>query len=241
MLQKSELTTIFSAMKQIFILLILLALNLMSSLVKADGLQLAVQKIEAQWADIHYSVAKERQEVAYKQLLADVKTIQRQYPDQAELIIQQAIIVASNAANIDAFNALSAIHQARDLLLHAIELNPNASDGAAFVALGSLYYMVPSWPIAYGDNEKAQKMLQAALTINPDTIDANYFYADFLVTRGQQREAMTYFKRAIAIPVRATQVFADSQLHAQAKRAMIENSQLVAVNQQILSVAYGEK
>ena len=74
----------------------------MPTLVKANELELAVQKIESQWAHIHYSVAKEQQPEAYKQLFADLKNVQAQHPNKAELIIQQAIIVASNAENISA-------------------------------------------------------------------------------------------------------------------------------------------
>ena len=228
-------------MKQIIAIILLLVLNIMPAVVKADALQFAVQKIESEWAHIHYNVAKEQQEPAYKHLLAEVEALNAQYPDQAELIIQQAIIVVSNADNINVFKALSAIHQARDLLLRAIKLDSNASEGAAYVTLGSLYYRVPSWPIAYGDNDKAREMLKKALAVNPNTIDANYFYGDFLVTQGKHKEAVKYFKRALAVPVRATQVLADTQLHQQVKLAMIENSQVLAVNKQVFSVAYGEK
>ncbi len=228
-------------MKQIIAILLLLALNIMPTHVKADALTLAVQNIESEWAHIYYNVAKKQQVTQFKTLLAEVKGLNTQYPNQAELIIQQAIIIASNADNINPFSALQAVHQARKLLLRAIELDPNASEGAAFVTLGSLYYMVPGWPVAYGDDDKAQKMLKKALVINPNTIDANYFYGDFLVTQGKQKEALTYFKRAMAVPVRATQVFADTQLHRQAKLAMIENDQVLAVNKQVFSVAYGEK
>ena len=238
MLQKSEFAAIFVRMKQIFIIFLWATVNFIPAIVNADALDLAVQKIESEWAHIHYNVAKEQQAPAYKHLLIEVKALSVQHPDKAELIIQQAIIVASNAENIDALSALNAIHHARDLLLRAIKLDPNASEGAAFVTLGSLYYMVPSWPIAYGDNDKARKMLKKALAINPNTIDANYFYGDFLVSQGQQSEALTYFRRAVLIPVRATQVFADSQLRAQAKQAIIENSQLIAVNKNIFSAAY---
>jgi hypothetical protein len=37
-----------------------------------------VQKIESQWAHIHYNVAKEQQEAAYQQLLAEVKVLNLQ-------------------------------------------------------------------------------------------------------------------------------------------------------------------
>ncbi|WP_428357047.1 tetratricopeptide repeat protein [Methyloprofundus sp.] len=215
-------------MKQIIAIFLFTVLNLMPAVVSADTLRLAVQKIESEWANIHYNVAKEQQEAAYQLLLAEVKDLNKQYPDQAELIIQQAIIVASNADNIDAFSALEAINQARELLLLAIQLDPNASEGAAFVTLGSLYYMVPGWPIAFGDNDKANALLKKALAINPNTIDANFYYGDFLATLGKRQQALTYFKRAVAIPVRKNQVFADTQLLKQAELAVLENSQVIA-------------
>ena len=228
-------------MKQIIAIFLIACLNLIPCLVRADSLELTVQKIESEWARIHYKVAEEFQEAAFKKLLTLLQTAQLQYPDQAELIIQEAIIVASNADNIDPISALQAIHQARDLLLRAIKLNPNASEGAAYVTLGSLYYLVPGWPIAYGNDNKAQKLLLKALAINPNTIDANYFYGDFLVSQGMEKEAMAYFNRALAIPVRATQVFADTQLHSHAKVAIIKSSYKVAPSTETISIAFGEK
>jgi tetratricopeptide (TPR) repeat protein len=209
MLQKSKLVIILFAMKQIMTLLLGAALSLMPLLARADSLQLAVQHIESEWARIHYRSATEQRAEQFARLLQSVQALKIKYPKQAELLIQQAIIVASNAEHSNPFSALAAIHTARALLLQAIELNPNASEGAAFVVLGSLYYLVPSWPIAYGDDDKAQQLLSKALSINPNTIDANYFYADFLLTQGKQKQAIMYFNRALAIPVRSTQVFAD--------------------------------
>ncbi|BCG65913.1 MAG: hypothetical protein methR_P3784 [Methyloprofundus sp.] len=207
-------------MKQIMTLLLGAVLSLVPLLTNADSLQLAVQHIESEWARIHYRSATEQRTVEFQRLLQSVQTLKKKYPKQAELIIQQAIIVVSNAEHINPFSALAAIYEARNLLLQAIELNPNASDGAAFVVLGSLYYLVPGWPIAYGDDDKAQQLLVRALSINPNTIDANYFYADFLRSQGKHQEAISYYKRALVIPVRASQVFADTQLHAQATQAM---------------------
>ncbi len=215
-------------MKHLIAIFLLLALSLFSISSRADELQLAVQNIESEWARIYYAVAKEQQDVAYQQLLAQVDALKAQYPDQAELLIQQAIIVASNADNIAPLSALQSVHQARDLLLQAIAINPAALEGAAFVTLGSLYYKVPGWPIAYGDHHKAETMLKKALVINPHTIDANYFYGDFLVTQGRQLEALAYFKNALAVPVRETQVFADTQLHRQVQQAIQENIQDIA-------------
>lgn len=225
-------------MKQVIAIFLFFAVNLIPALVSADSLHLAVQKIESKWAHIHYQLAHDQQASAYQQLLIELESLKLQHPDQAELLIQQAIIIASNAENIDALSALQAINRARELLLHAIKLDPNASEGAAYVTLGSLYYLVPGWPIAYGDNKVAQTMLKKALDINPNTIDANYFYGDFLVTQDQHQEALSYFKRAISIPVRSNQVFADKQLHAQAKQAIVNYSLNQAVSPQELVMLF---
>ncbi|MCF7971406.1 MAG: tetratricopeptide repeat protein [Methylococcaceae bacterium] len=212
-------------MKQIIAFFLVFIFNLVPTSLRADELALAVQHIESEWARIYYSVAKELQDKEFKQLLSEVTALNAQHPKQAELIIQQAIIVATNADNVGAFSALEAIHEARDLLVQAIELNPKASQGAAFVTLGALYYRVPAWPIAYGDKDKAQKLLETALAINANTIDANYYYADFLASQGKPQQARKYFNRAIAIPVRETQVLADTQLQKQAKLALNKHEQ----------------
>ena len=80
--------------------------------------------------------------------------------------------------------------------------------------------MTPKWPIGFGDEETAQKMLQTALKINPNGIDSNYFYGDFLLSNNKLNEAEKYLKRAIAIPERAEQFYADNQLKEEAKLAL---------------------
>ncbi|MCK7498772.1 MAG: hypothetical protein MZW92_55455 [Comamonadaceae bacterium] len=52
-----------------------------------------------------------------------------------------------------------------------------------------LYYKVPGWPIGFGDKAKAKELLQKALAINPQGIDANYFYGEYLVETGKPAEA----------------------------------------------------
>jgi Tfp pilus assembly protein PilF len=77
--------------------------------------------------------------------------------------------------------ALSLVKQARTNLEKAIEIEPNALQGSAWTSLGALYYQVPGWPIGFGDKDKADEMLKKALAINPDGIDPNYFYGDYLL------------------------------------------------------------
>lgn len=204
-------------MKKIFFVVFLLLFN---SLCAAADLNSGLQQLEAEWAKAYYSTPGETQAAALNTLLAQTQSLAKRYPDRAEPLIWQAIVMSTRAGVQNGFDALSAIEQARELLLQAIRINPKAMDGSAFVNLGSLYYRAPGWPIAFGDDEKAEEMFRAALKIKPDSLDANYFYGDFLLGQGRIDAAVAHLKTAIAARVRPEQQFADSSLQNEAKRAL---------------------
>jgi Tfp pilus assembly protein PilF len=85
--------------------------------------------------------------------------------------------------------------------------------------------MVPSWPVSFGNNQLAEKMLRIGLKINPDGLDSNYFYADFLRQQDKTQEAAHYFQKAAAATLRKNQLLADSHLQQQALLAISNNQQ----------------
>jgi tetratricopeptide (TPR) repeat protein len=196
------------------------ALLILSSQCLAENLKDSLQNIESEWASIYYRTPKQKRGPEYCRLLDRTIILAKLHPKSAEPIIWEAIVKATNADHQDPVSALKAIHEARDLLLKAIDINPQAMSGSAYVTLGTLYYMAPKWPIGFGDEATAEKMLQTALKINPTGIDSNYFYGDFLLSNNRLNEAETYFKRAITVPARKEQLFADNQLKEDAKIAL---------------------
>ena len=86
---------------------------------------------------------KQKRGTEYCRLLERTIKLSKQHPKNAEPIIWEAIVKATNADHQDAVSALKAIHEARDLLLKAIEINPQALSGSAYVTLGTLYYHDP--------------------------------------------------------------------------------------------------
>ncbi len=208
-------------MKKIFFVVFCLLLN---DSCFADNLSNKLRRLESEWAQIYYSYPKSKQPEAYQHLLKKTASLVEKHPQRAEPKILHAVVISTNAGVENGFSALSSIRQARDLLLAAIALDPNAFDGSAFVNLGTLYYMVPGWPIAFGDNEKAEQLLLTALKINPNGIDANYFYGDFLLTQGKTEEAIKYFTLALNAPVRAEQAFADNKLQEEARTALLNTN-----------------
>jgi Tfp pilus assembly protein PilF len=105
------------------------------------------------------------------------------------------------------------------LLIKAIKIDPNTMDGAAYVTLDTLYYLAPKWPVSFGDDDDdvAKQMLETALKINPDGIDANYFYGEFLLLHNKSNDAVLYLERAAFAPARTEQLYADNQLKAGSK------------------------
>ncbi|MGZ4993125.1 MAG: hypothetical protein ACXV79_03085 [Methylobacter sp.] len=201
--------------KSVFVVLLLLSTQCL-----AESLKDSLKNIEAEWASIYYSTPKNKRGPAYAQLLNKTTNLTRQYPNSAEPLFWQAVVKATYADHQDAFSALSAIHEARDLLIKAIKINPETMNGSAYVTLGTLYYMVPKWPVSFGDDDAAQQMLEAALKINPDGIDANYFYGEYLLLHNKLNDAAVYFERASSAPARAEQLYADNQLKAEARLAL---------------------
>jgi tetratricopeptide (TPR) repeat protein len=196
------------------------ALLILSNQCVADTLNNALQSIESEWAAIYYKTPKARQSNAYQKLLNKTSLLEKQHPNAAEPIFWEAVIKATCADNQGAMSALSLVNEAKDLLQKAININPNTMDGSAYVTLGTLYYMVPKWPIAFGDEDTAKHLLETALKINPKGIDSNYYYGDFLLSLDQQEEAKKYFENAINAPTRPEQAFADHQLKAEAQKAL---------------------
>ena len=209
--------------------LVTVVLLLLSAQCFAENLKDSLKNIETEWASIYYSTPKSKQEAAYIQLLGKTTNLVRQYPNAAEPIFWQAVVKATYADHQDAFSALNAIQEARDLLIKALKIDPKTMSGSAYVTLGTLYYMVPKWPISFGDDDAAKQMLETALKINPDGIDTNYFYGQFLLSHNQLTDAAVYFEKAALAPARTEQLYADNQLKAEARLAL-KNAQEQKIN-----------
>lgn len=158
-------------------------------------------RLQQQWELIRYKMPTEVQEQPLERLTAEAQRTAAQQPANADVLIWYAIIESTYAGAKGGLGALSHAKNARKTLEQALNLNPEALNGSAYTSLGSLYYQVPGWPIGFGDDKKAQEYLKKGLTINPDGIDPNYFYGDYLYCKGEYVEAVRYLNKALqAVP-----------------------------------------
>lgn len=186
----------------------------------ASELNNTLVSLESEWEATYYQAAEAQQRQIYPQLLSKAGDLVKRYPQSAEAKIWLATIMVSNAALESSLTVLGTLNQAKELLETAIQQNPSALNGAAYLTLGTLYYMVPGWPVSFGDNKMAEQMLKSSLQLNPHGIDANYFYGDYLLRQDRLSEAEPYFRKAAQASIRKQQQINDLHLQKDAKSAL---------------------
>lgn len=168
-----------------------------------------VQQLQTEWAQAMYQDSGKAKETHLGKLAEQSRSLAAQNPKDADALIWQGIVLGSYAGNVGGLGALSLVKEAKVSLESAIALNPKALDGSAYTSLGSLYYQVPGWPLGFGDSKKAEEFLKLGLSINPNGIDPNYFYGDFLYRDGRVAEAEAALKKALQAPARPGRESAD--------------------------------
>jgi tetratricopeptide (TPR) repeat protein len=172
--------------------------------------------IQQAWARVNYETPAGDQRIdAFAALEQRAEKFVHDHPARAEALIWEGIIESSYAGAKGGLGALSLCKEARGNLEAALKLDPNALNGSAYTSLGALYYKVPGFPVGFGDDEKAGQLLQKALALNPNGIDSNYFYAEYLYEQGEYQEALQYLDRAGKAPPRPGRETADKGRHGE--------------------------
>ncbi len=186
-----------------------LALTVVTSSAYAD--ETTLSQIQTRWAEVNYTLEGDAQEDAFEALLKEAKAWTDAEPNNAEAYIWRGIVQSTFAGAKGGLGALGLAKDARKSLEYALKLDATALQGSAYGSLGTLYYKVPGWPLGFGDDEKAEELLLKALEINPDGIDPNYFYADYLYEEGKYTRAQQFAQRALAAAPRPQRPLADAK------------------------------
>lgn len=182
-----------------------------------------VAALQREWEVIKYKTPAAEHAAKFEALAQRATQVVAAYPDRAEPLVWQGIIVSSLAGARGGLGALSLAKQAKSQYEAALKIAPEALNGSAYNSLGVLYYKVPGWPIGFGDKAKARELLQKALAVNPDGIDPNFFYGEYLLETGQPAEAIAYLERALKAPPRPGREIADAGRREEA-RVLLEQA-----------------
>lgn len=200
--------------------LLFLVLLLAVTQVPAGDLNSDIAALQSEWATIKYKSSPKGQKQQFEALAGKAQTVTARYPDNTEPLIWEGIILSTWAGAKGGLGALSLVKQSRDRLEKALAIDAQALDGSAYTSLGTLYYKVPGWPIGFGDTDKAEELLKMALDINPDGIDPNFFYGEFLYEEDRYPESVTVLEHALQAPPRPARPVADAGRKAEIEQLL---------------------
>jgi tetratricopeptide (TPR) repeat protein len=202
------------------ILLTLFGLLIFHSMTAAADMSPQLLALSESWAEVKYRMPEDQRVKALEALNVKAEALLKANPGTAEPMVWQAIILSTLAGEKGGLGALSLVKQAKKLLERAEALDADVLDGSVYTSLGSLYYQVPGWPIGFGDDDKAMSYLKKALALNPDGMDPNYFYGDYMLQEKEYSEAEAAFNRALVAPPRENRPIADAGRRAEIEAAL---------------------
>jgi tetratricopeptide (TPR) repeat protein len=182
-----------------------------------------VREIQGEWARLYYLdefLNKNFRELQALSQQAD--TLAEQYPQNAEVLVWDAIVLSTLAEKKGGLGALGLVKQAKHQLEQAETIDPEVLGGSIYASLGSLYSKVPGWPIGFGDDEKAEQYFKKALAINPQGLDINYFFAEYLVDQGEEMLALEHIELALQAEPMVDRPVADQGRRQQAFKLRAE-------------------
>lgn len=187
---------------------------------QAASLETEINELASAWDVANFATGGAEKEKALAALAKRAKALSEAWPNRAEPLIWEGIVLASWAGAKGGLGALKLAKQARDRLHRAEAIDPSVLNGSVYTSLGSLYYQVPGWPVAFGDDKKAGEYLRKALAINPDGIDPNFFYGDYLIEEGDYQRAVAVLQHALEALPRPGREVADEGRHAEILKAI---------------------
>jgi tetratricopeptide (TPR) repeat protein len=210
------------------LVLFFFAMGVVSSAQAETTLEASIHELQHQWAVSRYQKPVSRRAENFAPLIEKAQRLADRFKGRAEPLIWQAILLVSYADAIENLESLSKVEEARDLLLRAIEIDETALGGFGSVMIGILYDRAPAWPLSIGDNDKARAYLEKGLAINPDDIDANYFYGRFLRDEGEYEQALLCLEKALRSPARPDQPVADAGRRKDIREALAKTREKLA-------------
>jgi tetratricopeptide (TPR) repeat protein len=160
-----------------------------------------IHSVELQWEHIKFDEDGSPNQFAHIDALANfAASLVLKYPDRPEPLIWEGIVTSEEAGMANTLSAMGYAKKAKSILEEAYQKDPAALDAGAPTSLGVLYYRVPGFPFGFGDNDKARQFLSQAVSLAPNGMDANYFYADFLMGQHEYAAAYKVLKHAISLP-----------------------------------------
>jgi tetratricopeptide (TPR) repeat protein len=178
-----------------------LGMSVPSHASKIPAMDAELGEIDLDWATIKYLVPDQAEQLKRFDALAQkTARIVEKYPDRAEPLLWEGVVTYEESRLGGVLREHRLAESARSLFKRAEDIDPRILHGAVILYLGIVYYQEPGFPLGFGDDKKASHYLQLANDMNPEGLDAAYFYGAFLCDKGSNAEATIVLARALESP-----------------------------------------
>jgi cytochrome c-type biogenesis protein CcmH/NrfG len=188
----------------------------------AENFNIQLLNLQQQWVQVNYQLVDDAQEDGFENLVKQAQNLVAADPENANGLVWLGIIESSYAGAKGGIGALSLAKKAKKALEESMKIDDSALNGSAYTSLGTLYHKVPGWPFGFGDDDTAKEMLEKAMLINPNGIDSNYFYGEFLFDEKEYTTAKKHLIIALQAPPRQERPLADEFRRVEINQLMVK-------------------
>ena len=187
------------------------ALLLLTGIAQAATPEEVVRPIRERWAEIKYQLPEKARGDQFHALALQARDLAESHPYLAEPLVWEGIALAAEADAKGGLEAYYLAKKAKDVFEESLKLDETALNGSAYTGLAVLHVRGLVWPFGIGGKNRirAEKYFKKALAINPEGIDPNFFYGEYLSSLYRLTEARTYLELALKAPPRPGWELAD--------------------------------
>lgn len=183
---------------------------------------LDLSEIKHNWANAKYHLRGDAQHQALGHLVKRLESLHEAHPQSSEVTLWYGVVLSTYATTDSGLSALKSVNQAKKMLESVIATNSGLERGLAYGVLGTLYHKVPKWPVGFRDQNKARKYLEQNVSMYPESIDANFYYADFLKSQKDYQAAEKYYQAGLQASKRPGYELADEGRRKEITQSLAE-------------------